>query len=127
MRLSIIAVGITAAMFSAPLAAQTSSESRPEATQSRKAESKTKKSNAAEKRRTTDKTTNQSTTGNSAQQQTERDAKTRNRADDPHMPREGVRQDPTHPGTPPTLPPNESAPKTPVKPPDPTAPTTVKP
>jgi hypothetical protein len=45
---------------------------------------------------------------------------------DPQMP-ESVRPDPTRPGTPPTFPPNDTSPRTPVKPPDPTAPTAVKP
>src|SRR5438270_13366737 len=114
MTLRKLAVGIAAALITASALGQTSSETSPHATPSRKAESKAKKSKAAEKRRTTDKTGNQGTRGNSAQQQTERDPQTWNRADDPHMPRQGVRQDPTHPGTPPTVPPNESAPKTPV-------------
>src|SRR3954451_3908915 len=107
MRLNKLAVGIAAAVISASALGQSSTETSPEATQSRKAESKAKKSKAAEKGRATEKNVNQSKTGNSGQHQTEQDAKTRDRADDPQMPKkEGVRRDPTHPGTPPTFPPN---------------------
>jgi uncharacterized low-complexity protein len=114
-------------MMSAAVFAQSSSGVSTETRgQDKQTESKAKKSKATEKRRTTGKTAQDAK--DERDRKNNREAETRDRANDPQMPRnDGTGLDPTRPGTPPTFPPNQSAPNSAVKPPDPTAPTTVKP
>src|SRR5689334_21421151 len=104
MRLTAVAIALT---ITCTLAAAPD-----EKTEQRVADSKSKKLKARGK----GKAGVSSTTGERPRTET-----TMDRADEPQMPKD-ENLDPTRPGTRPTLPPNESAPKTPVKPPDPTAP-----